>query len=42
YSDGLWPNIARKGEPPADAEDYKGMEGKYEKFFSREPGKGDG
>jgi ferredoxin len=42
YSDGLWPNITRKGEPPADAETYKGMEGKYEKFFSREPGKGDG
>ena len=42
YSDGLWPNITRKGEPPADAETYKGMEGKYEKFFSREPGKTDG
>ena len=42
YSDGLWPNITRKGEPPADAETYKGMEGKYETFFSREPGKGDG
>ena len=37
-----WPNITRKGESPADAETYKGMEGKYEKFFSREPGKGDG
>ena len=42
YSDGLWPNITRKGESPADAETYKGMEGKYEKFFNREPGKGDG
>ena len=42
YSDGLWPNIARKGESPADAENYKGMEGKYEKFFSREPGKSEG
>ena len=40
YSDSRWPNITRKGEAPADSEDYKGMEGKYEKFFSAEPGKG--
>ena len=37
-----FPNITRKGEAPADAETYKGMEGKYEKFFSREPGKSGG
>ncbi len=42
YSDGAWPNITRKGEPPADSETYKGMEGKYEKLFSSNPGKGDG
>jgi ferredoxin len=35
---GLWPNITRKGEPPADAETYKDMTGKYEKFFSPAPG----
>jgi ferredoxin len=35
-----WPNITRKGEPPADAEEYKDMPGKYEKFFTANPGKG--
>mgnify|MGYP002259915634 CR=1 FL=1 len=35
-----WPNITRKGESPADAETYKDMEGKYEKFFSEDPGEG--
>lgn len=39
YSD-AWPNINRKGESPADAEDFKGVAGKYEKFFSAEPGQG--
>jgi ferredoxin len=34
-----WPNITRRGEPPADADDWKGVEGKFEKFFSPEPGK---
>ena len=34
-----WPNITRKGEPPADADAYKGMSGKFEKFFSPKPGK---
>ena len=37
-----WPNITRKGEAPADADEYKGMDGKYEKFFSQNPGKSDG
>ena len=41
YSE-TWPNITRKGEAPADAEDYKDMTGKYDKFFSANPGKGDG
>ena len=36
-----WPNITRKKEPPADADDYKGTEGKYEKFFTPEPGEVD-
>ncbi len=41
YSDAKWPNITRKGEPPTDSEKYKDMEGKYEKFFSSEPGNTD-
>ena len=28
------------GTAPADAEAHKGEEGKYEKYFSAEPGKG--
>jgi ferredoxin len=36
-----WPNITRKGTAPADAEAHKGEEGKYEKYFSEEPGKGE-
>ena len=36
-----WPNITQKKAPPADADDYKGAEGKYEKFFTPEPGEGD-
>ncbi len=41
YSE-TWPNITRKGEAPADADNYKDMTGKYDKFFSANPGKGDG
>ena len=36
-----WPNITAKKEPPADAADFDGMEGKFEKYFSSEPGQGD-
>lgn len=36
----IWPNITIKGESPADADEFKGVEGKFEKFFSEEPGKG--
>ena len=36
-----WPNITRKGTAPADAETYKDEEGKFEKYFSPEPGKGE-
>ena len=36
-----WPNVTRKGDVPADADAHKGEEGKYDKFFSPEPGKGD-
>src|SRR5882757_7184865 len=36
-----WPNITQKKDSPADAKEFEGMEGKYEKFFSKEPGSGD-
>ena len=40
-SEGLWPNITMaKGAMP-EAEEMKEVEGKYEKFFSPEPGEGD-
>jgi ferredoxin len=35
-----WPNITQKGEPPADADEHKGEEGKFDKYFSSEPGAG--
>jgi ferredoxin len=34
-----WPNITRKGEAPADADEWKDKPGKRE-LFSPEPGKG--
>ena len=37
---GKWPNITVKGEPPADAKAFDTVEGKFEKFFSDEPGQG--
>ncbi|WP_106640562.1 ferredoxin FdxA [Allosphingosinicella vermicomposti] len=36
-----WPNITRKKEQPADADEHKGEAGKFEKYFSPEPGQGD-
>jgi ferredoxin len=33
-----WPNITRKKDAPADADEYKTMQGKFEKFFSDKPG----
>lgn len=36
-----WPNITVKKESPADADDFKDMEGKFETHFSEDPGKGD-
>ena len=35
-----WPNITRKKEPPADADEYKGLPDKFNKFFSSNPGEG--
>lgn len=37
-----WPNITSKGQPPADADAYKGEEGKHDKYFLAQPGTGDG
>ena len=36
-----WPNITRKREQPADADEHKGETGKFDKYFSTEPGQGD-
>ena len=36
-----WPNITLMGVPPEDADEHKGEEGKFEKFFNPEPGEGD-
>jgi hypothetical protein len=36
-----WPNITTKKDAPADADEFKGVDGKFEKFFSPEPGEGD-
>ena len=33
-----WPNITRKGTPPADADQWKGAAEKFSRFFSPKPG----
>jgi ferredoxin len=33
-----WPNITRKKPPPSDADEFKDVEGKFDKFFTPEPG----
>lgn len=35
-----WPNITQIGKVPADADKYKDQVGKFDKFFSAEPGEG--
>jgi len=35
-----WPNVTRKGESPADADEHKDETGKFDKYFSRNPGAG--
>jgi ferredoxin len=35
-----WPNITRKKDAPADADQWKGVEKKFEQFFSPKPGEG--
>ena len=37
-----WSNVTRKNDQtPADADEHKGEEGKYDQYFSPEPGKAD-
>jgi ferredoxin len=36
-----WPNITSQKSPPDDADDHKAEKGKFEKYFSPEPGEGD-
>ena len=36
-----WPNITRKGTPPADGKEHEGETDKFQKYFSAEPGKGE-
>jgi ferredoxin len=38
----VWPNIVAKGEPPTDAGAFDGQPDKFEKYFSSNPGQGDG
>ena len=33
-----WPNINKIGIVPSDAKDFENVDGKFEKFFSPEPG----
>jgi len=35
----LWPNIVNKKDPPKDAEKFKSVKNKYDKHFSKSPGK---
>ncbi len=35
----IWPNITEKKDQLSDAEDYQGMENKFEKFYSVKQGK---
>ena len=34
----LWPNIVKKKDPPSDADKYKNIKNKYDKYFSEKPG----
>lgn len=37
----VWPNITVKREPLPEAKEMDGVDGKFEKFFSENPGSGD-
>ena len=36
-----WPNITEKKDPPDDADDHQGEDGKFDKYFTPEAGEGD-
>ena len=36
-----WPNITIKRDSPPDADDFKDVDGKFDKYFSEAPGQGD-
>ncbi len=36
-----WPVVTMRRKPPDDAEDFETEDGKFEKYFSPQPGKGD-
>ena len=36
-----WPVITQQKDAPADADDFKDEKGKFEKYFSPNPGEGD-
>jgi ferredoxin len=36
-----WPNITQKKDAPDDAKEFDGVEGKFDKYFSGNPGSGD-
>ncbi len=40
YSE-IWPNITRKKDPPPDADEWKGVPNKFDRFFTDEPGESD-
>ena len=35
----VWPNIIVKGEVPTDANEFREITGKFEKYFSEKPGR---
>lgn len=37
----IWPNVTHKNAPLPDADKFKGETGKFEKYFSKNPGKGE-
>jgi ferredoxin len=37
----IWPNITSSKAPPPDADAYRGLPDKFERYFSADPGGGD-
>jgi ferredoxin len=37
-----WPNLTKKRPAPADADEFKDVKGKYDLYFSPNPGQGNG